>query len=93
MASKLELMHDSVVGNDAMAIVSRFEGFDKDHVVVGVVCQHDLVVVAARADGEAVHVVGVELADGLNNNKQFLGALGQDLTGDVGEGDLGGRLG
>ena len=93
MAYDLELMHGAVVGGDAVAFMSRFEGFDEDHVVVGVICQHDVVVDAARADGEAANVVSVELADGLNDNEQFFGALGRELTGDAGEGDLGGRLG
>ena len=92
VAPELEAMHDAVVGYDTVAVVLGLEGFYEDHVAVGVVCPHDVVVAAARADTEASHVVGIELTDGFNDDKQFLGARGQELTGDVREGALGGQL-
>ena len=90
---ELETLYDVVVGCDMVEVVTGLEGLTEDHVAVRVVCQHDVVVTGARADKEAVHVVGVELAHGLDDNKEFFGALGWDLTGDVGEGILGVRLG
>ena len=93
VAPELEAMHDAVVGYDTVAVVLGLEGFYEDHVAVGVVCQNDVVVAAARADGESAHVVGVELANGLNDDEEFFGALGWELPGDVGEGDLSGRFG
>ena len=73
--------------------MSRFKCFDEDHVAVGVVREHYVVVAAARADGEAAHVVSVELADGFHDDKQFVGALGRELTGDVGGGTSAAGLG
>jgi len=72
VASKLEALHDAVVSGDAMAIVARFKRFDEDNVAVGVVREHYVVVAAARADGEAAHVVSVELADGFDDDEQFV---------------------
>ena len=86
VTSKLEVQHDAVVGCNAVAVVTGFEGLDEDHGEVGVVREHDVVVAAVRADGEAAHVVSVELAAlGLDGNEQFFGALGRKMTGDVGE--------
>ena len=42
-----------------MAVVAGLEGFNQDDVAVDLVGEHDEVVAAARADGEAAHVVGV----------------------------------
>ena len=75
-----------------MVLVAGLKGLNKDHVVVRVVCQHDVVVTDTRAAGEAVHVIGVELAHGLDDNEEFFGALGRELTVDVGEEILGNRL-
>ena len=56
-----------------MAVVPGLEGFDKNDVGVDVVGEHYVVVAAAGADGEAAHVVGVELGDGFNADVEFLG--------------------
>ena len=93
MTSKVEALYDAVVECDTVAAVVGLECLNEDQVAVGVVREYDGVVAAARADGGAAHAVSVELADGLNDDEQFLGALGQELTGDVGEGNLGSRLG
>ena len=37
-ASKLEAMHDAVVGGDVVTIVPRFECFKEDYVAIGVIC-------------------------------------------------------
>ena len=63
-----EASHDAGMSSNAMAVVVRLEGFDKDGVAVTVVGQHDVLVAAAQADWEAAHVVCVELADGLNGD-------------------------
>ena len=69
---ELEAMHNAVVGCDAVAVVLGLRGFYEDHIIVRMVCQHNIVAVTARADGGATHVVRVELANGFNNDKQFL---------------------
>ena len=93
VTAKLETLNDVVVGCDTVAVVVGLKGFDHDHVTVGVVRQHDVVVALTRAAGELSHVVGVDLADGLNNGKELFGALIRDLIGDIGEGNICGRLG
>ena len=69
VASKLEAMHDAVIGDGAMAIMARHKGFGEDHVAVGVVREHGVAVATARADGEAACVVSVELAGGFDDNE------------------------
>ena len=54
-----------------MAVVFGLERLDEDDVGVDVVGEHDIVVPAARADGEAAHIVGVELGDGLDAYVEF----------------------
>ena len=58
-----------------MAVMVGLEGFNKDGVGVAVVGQHDVLVATARADGEAAHVVSVELADGFNPDVECFSLL------------------
>ena len=58
-----------------MAIMVGLEGFNKDSIGVAVVGQHDVLVATVRADGEAAHVISVELADGFNQDVEFFGLL------------------
>ena len=90
---ELETLYDVVVGCDMVEVVTGLEGLTEDHVAVRVVCQHDVVVAVVRADREAANAVGVELVDGINGKEEFFGALGRELTSDVEEGVIGGRLG
>ena len=64
MAFVAEAGHDAGIGSNAMAVVARLKGFHKYGVAVAVVGQHDVLVAAARACGEATHAVRVEFADG-----------------------------
>ena len=59
-----------------MVVVLGWEGFDKNDVGVDVVGEHYVVITAAGADGEAAHVVGVELGNGFNTDVEFLGGFG-----------------
>ena len=59
-----------------MAVVLGLEGFDKNDVGVDVVGEHYVVVAAAGADGEAAHVIGVELGDGFDADVEFFGGWG-----------------
>ena len=61
------------------------EGLHQDGVGVNVIRQHDVVIAAAGADGEAPHVVGEELADGFGPDVKFSGFDGWKLAGDVRE--------
>ena len=63
--------HDAIGCGKAVAVVFGFEGFDEDDVGVDVVGEHDIVVPAAKADGEKARVVGVKLADGLDADNEF----------------------
>jgi hypothetical protein len=92
-AVKFESLHDAVVGSDALAIVTGLEGFDQDHVAVGVVRPHEVVVAAAGTVREVAHVISIELADWLNDDKELLGLLGRELTGGVKKGFLCVQLG
>ena len=58
-----------------MAVMAGLEGFNKDSVGVAVVGQHDVLVATARADGEAAHVICVELADGFDSDVEFFGLM------------------
>ena len=59
-----------------MAVVFGLEGFNKNDVGVDVIGEHCVVVAAAGADGEAAHVVGVELGDGFDADVEFIGGWG-----------------
>ena len=50
------------------------------------ICQHDVAVAASETHREATHVIGVELADGLNPDVEFCGLEGGGLAGDVRKG-------
>ena len=71
VAILLEADHDAVGSSKAVAVVLGLEGLDHDDVGVAVVGEHDVLVAAARADGEAAHVVGVKFADVVDSNKKF----------------------
>ena len=90
LASLLEIGHDASVGWYAVAIVFGLEGFDEDDIVVAVVGEHDVLVVAARTDGEAAHVIGEKLADGLDPNVKLIGSGVRKRDVDVVDGWHGG---
>ena len=60
----LEAGHDASVGRYAVAVFLCLEGLNEDGVSVAVVSDHQVLVAAAGADGEASCVVCVEFADG-----------------------------
>ena len=64
MTASLEAGHDAGVGRDAVAVFSCLEGLGEDGVCVAVVGDHQVLVAAAVADGEASCVVCLERADG-----------------------------
>ena len=72
MAFFAEAGHEAGMDSDAMAVEARLEGLDKYGIAVAVVGQHDVLVAAAGACGEAAHVVHVEFADELNGDVEFM---------------------
>ena len=64
VTASLEAGHDAGIGRGAVAVFSCLEGLDEDVVGVAVVGDHQVLVAAAGADGEASCVVCVECADG-----------------------------
>ena len=81
----LEAVHDDVVGSNSVSIMFGLERLDKNDVAVAVAVAvavlgyHDVLVTTAGADSEAAHVVGVELANGLDLAMCFVGAdAGED---------------
>ena len=60
----LEAGHDASVGRYVVEVFSCLEGLNKDGVCVAVLGDHQELVAAAGADGEASCVVRVERADG-----------------------------
>ena len=58
-------------GGGAVAVMARLKRLDQDDIAVGVICEYDEVVAAAGADGEAVHVIGVESADGFDAHDEL----------------------
>ena len=69
------------------------EGFEQNGIGVDMVRQHNVVVAATGADGEADHVAYVDLADGLTDDVELIGFYGRKLTVDVRERFLVGRFG
>ncbi len=61
--TSFQTSHDCVVGCDAVAVTLRLEGLLEDEVAVGVEGNHDILVAGASSDGEAVGVIGEELAE------------------------------
>ena len=55
------------------------------------VCKHDALVVTARADGEATHVVGEELTDGPEPDMKFVESGVGKWAFDAFDGWMGGR--
>ena len=64
VTASIEAGYDAGVGRDAVAVFLCLEGVDEDSVGVTVVGNHQVLVSAAGADGEASCVVCVERADG-----------------------------
>lgn len=67
-----EAGHDAAMGGDSVAVMAGLEWLHEDGIAVAVVGQHYVLVATAGADGEAPHVVGVEFADGLDGDVEFL---------------------
>ena len=77
VAAKIEGLHVAITGCGVVVVVTGPESLNQYHVAVGVIRHHDVVVVAAGSDGEASHIVGVELADRLDDDdEEFIGLLG-----------------
>ena len=64
VTASLEAGHDASVGSYVVAVFSCLEGLDEDGVCIAVVGDHQVLVAATGADGEASCVVCVERADG-----------------------------
>ena len=75
-----ETVHKYVVGSNAMTIVFSLEWLDDGGITVAVEGEHGVLVSTARAHKETAHVVGVEFADWLNPEVQYVGL-------ELGEGD------
>ena len=56
------------------------------------ICHHDVTVAVSETHGKATHVIGVELANGLNPDVEFRVIDGGKLAGDVRKGVEGDRL-
>ena len=56
------------------------------------ICQHDVAVTASGTHGEAIHIISVELADGLNPDVEFRELEVGELAGDVRKGVEGYRM-
>ena len=76
MAASLEAGHDAGVGGDAVAVFLCLEGLDEDGVFIAVIGHHQVLIAAAVADGEAAHVIGVEVGDGLDADNEFVCEVG-----------------
>ena len=68
MAAIIETRHDSVVCHNSVLVMPALEGFNQNGIGGEVVRQHNVVVSAAEADGEAANVICVKLYDGLNDD-------------------------
>ena len=64
VTASLEAGHDVSVGRYAVAVFSCLEGLNEDGVCIAVVGDHQVLVDASGADGEASCVVRVERANG-----------------------------
>ena len=64
VTASLEAGHDASVGRYVVAVFLCLEGLNKDGVCVAVEGDHQVLVAAAGADGEASCVVCIERADG-----------------------------
>ena len=71
----------------------RMEGFDQNGIGVDVIRQNNVVVSAAGKDGEAAHVICVEITDGITDDVELLVFYDRKLTVDVRERFLVGRFG
>ena len=84
VATRLEAGHDAGVCRDTVAILAGLEGFDEDDVGAAVVCDHEVLVDAARADREAARVVGVERAGGLDLEVEIFRTVRRERVFDCG---------
>ena len=71
VAILLEAGHDAVGSGEAVVVMLGLKGLDHDDVGVDVVGEHDVLVAAARADGEAAHVVRINFADVVDSDEEF----------------------
>ena len=74
VSARLETVHDGVVGGNLVFVLAGLEGGLEDGVGVAVVGDHDVLIAATGADGEASGVVCVQLFDGLDLDVDFVGA-------------------
>ena len=66
--TEFELSHDVGVGLKAMGICTSLEGASEDYVSITVICNHDVLVAAAAADGKAASVISIHPADVLHTD-------------------------
>ena len=71
MAAGFETLHDGIVCLNSVFILAGFEHGIKDCVGVAMLSDHDVLVAAARSDGESAAVVREELADGFVADVNF----------------------
>jgi len=67
------MVHDRVLGGDAVFVLVGLEGRLDDRVRVAVVHDHDVLIATAGTNGESASVIGVELFDGLYGDVDFAG--------------------
>ena len=83
MATLLDMYHDAVVGGDEVAVEIVLEGLYKDVVDVTLVGKHNILVSTPKSDSRVDHVVGIELAYGLDADADFIGWGVWEQAGDV----------
>ena len=76
VSTLLDIGHDAVVRPNAVLVIAGTEGINNKDVAVTVICQHDVLVATVGAKREANNVFSVELDNGINAEKEFVGAGG-----------------
>ena len=67
------LCHDGIVGGNAVEVTLGLEGLLEDEVALGVEGDHHVLVAGASPDQETTCVIGKELAEGVNFDKDLIG--------------------
>jgi hypothetical protein len=65
--------HDGIVGSNAMGVTLVLEDLLEDEIAISMVGNHYILIARAGLDGEATSAIRVELADGVDTNRDFVG--------------------